>query len=216
MKILALIPCYNHGKYLSHLVPQVKKYVKDILIVDDGSTDSSAAHIGKIKGIKKIRCKKNKGKGAALKIGFNYALDKGFDAVITIDADGQHKAFDIPGFIKKSRLYDIVIGSRMHNVRNMPLRRILANSVSSFMVSAITGKKVSDSQSGFRLIKTHVFKDLKLENDGYQLETELIVKAARKGYSIGHVPIETIYGVQVSHINPVTVTYRFLKTLLQR
>ena len=103
----------------------------------------------------------------------------------------------------------------MHNVRNMPLRRILANSISSFLLTLTTGQKISDSQSGFRLIKTKVLNAIKLEIDGYQIETELIIKAAKKRFKIGHVKIETIYGKEVSHINPLKVTLHFIKTLVK-
>lgn len=215
MKTLALIPCYNHQRYLPNVVNEIKKYCKDILIVDDGSTDGSYNVIKNIDGAAVIRHDTNKGKGAALKTGFKYAIKQGYDSVLTIDADGQHKAFDIPNFLKKSENYSIIIGSRMHNVRNMPLRRILANSLSSFLISLKIGQKISDSQSGFRLIKTDVLKKVKLKSNDYQMETELILKAAKKGYKIGYVPIETIYGKEVSHINPFTVSYRFFKTLLK-
>jgi len=215
MKLLAIIPCYNHGNYLSRTVTDVKQYCKHILVIDDGSTDSTPQEIKKLKQVEKIIHKKNKGKGAALKSGFKYAIKNNFDAVLTIDADGQHKSQDIPKFLKKARKYDVVIGSRMHNVRNMPLRRILANSISSFLLTLTTGQKISDSQSGFRLIKTKVLKNVKLEIDGYQIETELIIKAAKHNFKIGHIKIETIYGKEVSHINPIKVSLRFIKTLVK-
>ncbi|MFH2028838.1 MAG: glycosyltransferase family 2 protein [Nanoarchaeota archaeon] len=215
MNILALIPSYNHGKYLPFVVEDVKKYCKDILIVDDGSTDNTSDILQKLKDVNYITHQENKGKGAALKTGFKYAIDNKYGAVITIDADGQHKAFDIPNFIKKIPEHSMIIGSRMHNVRNMPLRRILANSISSFGVSLKTGQKIYDSQSGFRMIRTDLLKDIKLDNDGYHLETEIIIKSIKQGYNIGHINIETIYGKETSHINPLKATFRFLKTLLQ-
>ncbi|HLC96702.1 MAG TPA: glycosyltransferase family 2 protein [Candidatus Nanoarchaeia archaeon] len=214
MKLLAIIPSYNHGLHLQRVVKDIKSYCTDILVVDDGSTDIT-------KNLKPtnaflIRHSRNRGKGAALKTGFGFAIHKGYDAVLTIDSDGQHKAYDIPQFIKAAQQYDLIIGSRMHNVRNMPLRRRMANSLSSFIVSILSGQYIADSQSGFRLIKTKLLRQIHLTNNGYQLETEIILKAARKGFKIGSVPIETIYGKEASHINPVTVCFRFLKTLIQR
>jgi len=216
MKILVIVPCYNAAKFIADTVADIKRYQTNILAIDDGSTDNSYNAMEKIRGIKILRHKRNKGKGAALRTGFNYAIRNNFDAVITIDADGQHKASDIPKFISKAGRFDLIVGSRMHNVRNMPLRRILANSLSSFIVSRKCRQKVPDSQSGYRLIKTDVIKDVKLEQDGYQMETELLLKAAPKGYKIGWVHIKTIYGKEVSHINPFKITWRFIRVIFQK
>ncbi|MBW2980337.1 glycosyltransferase family 2 protein [Candidatus Woesearchaeota archaeon] len=213
MKILVIVPCYNAGKFIADTIADIKRYQGNILVIDDGSTDNSYGVIKKIKGIKILRHKHNKGKGAALKTGFKHAVKNNFDAVITIDADGQHKASDIPKFVDKISRFDIIVGSRMHNVRNMPLRRILANSLSSFIVSRKCRQKVPDSQSGYRLIKKDVIKDVKPEQDGYQFETEMLLKAAKLGYRIGWVPIKTIYGEEVSHINPFKITWRFIRVI---
>ena len=214
MKILTIVPCYNAERFIEDTIADIKKYQKNVLVIDDGSTDNSYNVMKKVKGIKVLRHKHNKGKGAALKTGFRYAIKNRFDAVITIDADGQHKASDIPKFVDKIHKFDIVVGSRMHNVRNMPLRRIIANGISSFIVSLKCRQKVPDSQSGYRLIKTDVIKDVKLEQDGYQMETELLLKAAPKGYKIGWVHIKTIYGKEVSHINPFKITWRFIRVII--
>jgi glycosyltransferase involved in cell wall biosynthesis len=216
MKMLAIMPCYNAGSLVADAIADVKRFHKDILVIDDGSTDNSFDYIRRAKGIKIIRHRQNKGKGAALKTGFNYAIKKGYKVVITIDADGQHKASDIPKFLAKAEKYDLIVGSRMHNVRNMPLRRIIANSISSFVVSLRCRQKISDSQSGYRLIKTDVIKNIKLDLTGYQMETEMLIKAAKKGYKIGFVPIKTIYGKEVSHINPFTITWRFIKVIFKK
>ena len=199
MKILVIVPCFNAENFIKDTIDDIRRYQNNVLIIDDGSTDKSYDEMKDIKGIRILRHRHNKGKGAALKTGFMYAVENNFDAVITIDADGQ---------IDK---YDIITGSRMHNVRNMPLRRILANSISSFIVTLRCRQKVPDSQSGYRMIKTDVLNDVKLEQDGYQMETELLLKASKKGYKIGSVHIKTIYGKEVSHINPFTVTWRFIR-----
>ncbi|MFH1641664.1 MAG: glycosyltransferase family 2 protein [Nanoarchaeota archaeon] len=215
MKILVLIPCYNHGKYLPHVISDVKKYCNDIVVINDGSTDNTGKILSTLSGVKIFHHPINKGKGAALKTGFEYAIKNGYHAVITIDADGQHKAFDIPNFIKNSDDCHMLIGSRMYNVRHMPLRRVLANFISSFFVSLKSGMNVPDSQSGYRLIKTSALRNLDLQDDGYQMETEIILKAAKLGYKIGHIPIDTIYGTEVSHVSPIKTGIRFLKTLIK-
>lgn len=214
-KILTIIPCYNADRHISHVINNLKKYVSDILVIDDGSTDNSLSEMKKVKGVKIISHKKNMGKGAALKTGFVYALKKNYDAVITIDADDQHKPYDIPNFLKNYNKADIIVGSRLWNARNMPLRRLLGNSISSFMVSLMCKQKVSDSQSGYRLIKASVLRNINLSYNDYLLETEIFVKAARKNYKIKSIPIETIYGEEVSHINPFKLTYKFIKFVLK-
>ena len=211
MKVLTVIPCYNASRHIKYVLEDVKMFTSDILVIDDGSTDHSLDEIKKVKSVRIIRHKKNKGKGAALKTAFAYALDNNYDGVITIDADGQHKPYDIPNFLKNYKKGDIIIGSRLHNARNMPLRRLLGNSFSSFVITLLSKQKVSDCQSGYRLIKTPVLRSLALSYNDYLLETEILVKAARKGFKIANIPIETIYGQEVSHINPVKLTYRFLK-----
>ncbi len=216
MKILALVPCYNAEDFIEDTIIDIKRYMKDILVIDDGSTDKSYQVMSRVKGINILRHKHNKGKGAALKTGFKYAIDNGFDAVITIDADGQHKASDIPKFLSKASKYDLIVGSRMHNVRNMPLRRVIANSVSSFLVTLKCRQKVPDSQSGYRLISTKLIKDIKLDLNDYQMETEMLIKAAKMGYALGYVNIKTIYGEEVSHINPFTITWRFFRVMFKK
>jgi len=116
---LVIIPCYNSERFIERVVKDVKKYLKDILIIDDGSTDNSLEKIKKIKNINYIALKKNKGKGAGLKTGFGYAIKKSYQAVLTIDSDYQHKPYDIPNFIKAYDKYDLIIGTRMHNTKNM-------------------------------------------------------------------------------------------------
>jgi len=215
-KILTTIPCYNSEKFVERVVKDVMKYIKDILVVDDGSKDNSLNKIKKIKNIDYLVHKKNKGKGAALKTGFAYAIKKRYDAVLTIDSDYQHKPYDIPKFLDVYDNYDIILGSRMHNTKNMPLRRVLANKISSYLTSKRCRQKITDSQSGYRLIKIEVLKDVNLKRNDYQMETEILLKAAEKGYKIGEVDIDTIYGSEVSHINPFLITIKFFKTLFSK
>jgi len=214
MKVLVIVPCYNAEKFIEGTIKDIQKYHKNILIVDDGSTDRSYELLKKMKYIKLMRHLHNKGKGAALKTGFSYAIKNNFDAVITIDADGQHKASDIPRFITESNRSDIIIGNRMHNIKNMPFTRIIANTLSSFLVSTKCKQEIPDSQSGYRLIKANVLKNIKLEQDDYQMETEMLLKTIRKGYRINHIPIQTVYGKEKSHINPFDITWQFVKVIL--
>src|SRR3989338_9852394 len=217
MRILTIVPCYNAERYVGEVIKSTKKFNKNILVVDDGSTDNSYNILKKIKGIHIIQHSRNKGKGAALKAGFGYALKNNFDAVITIDADGQHKPEDIPNFLMNFNDADIILGNRMNNIGNMPLVRILANIISSYIISRICEQQINDSQSGYRLIKKEILKSIDLERDDYHMETELLLKAAKKGYKIGEVPIKVIYGGEgMSHIKPLLVPFKFIRTITRR
>lgn len=216
MKTLIIIPCYNHGKHLPSVISDVRRYCSDVLVVDDGSTDNSTQVINKINHIEVIEHTINRGKGAALKTGFRYALDNNYAAVITLDADGQHSARHIPDFINTGLDHDLVIGSRMHNVACMPLIRQFSNKASSYIISLRAGQPIYDSQSGYRLIKKDLLKNIFLADNGYQMETEMIIKAARSGFKIGHVNIDSIYADEKSHIDPLRITYDFFKTLTKR
>ncbi|MBD3155281.1 MAG: glycosyltransferase [Candidatus Aenigmarchaeota archaeon] len=216
MKILTIIPCYNAEKYIESTISDIKKYQENILVIDDGSTDDSYNEMKKMKGVKILRHGKNRGKGAALKTGFNYALKNNFDAVITMDADGQHKASDIPKFIEKIDDFDIIIGNRMGDSRGMPLPNLISNRFSSYLVSRKSKNRIPDSQSGFRLIKKNIIESLDLNLDGYQMETEILLKAVKGGYKVGDVPILTIYGDQVSYISPLRVVKNFVRIMLKR
>ena len=203
--------------YIGEVIKSTKKFNKNILVVDDGSTDNSYDILKKIEGIHIIKHSRNKGKGAALKAGFGYALKNNFDAVITIDADGQHKPEDIPNFLMNFNDADIILGNRMNNIGNMPLVRILANIISSYIISRICKQQINDSQSGYRLIKNEILKSIDLERDDYHMETELLLKAAKKGYKIGEVPIKVIYGGEgMSHIKPLLVPFKFIRTITRR
>lgn len=214
-RLLVIVPCFNAGRHVRCVVEGVKRFVADVVVVDDGSTDQSFKEMKQVRGVTVLRHKRNLGKGAALKTGFSFALKHKFDVVITIDADGQHKPYDIPRFVSAIPKGDIIVGSRMHRARGMPLSRLVANSLSSFFVSLLCRQKIPDSQSGFRLIKARVLRSISLSHDDYLVETEMLVRAARKGFKIVTIPIATIYGTEVSHINPMRLTYRFVRFMLR-
>jgi len=212
--ILILIPAFNAEKTISQLIEQIsanniKK--EDILVVDDGSFDSTY-EIAKSCGVKIIQHKKNKGKGEALKTGFEYAIREGYSGVITLDADLQHDPKYIPDFIKNADS-DILVGTRNRNLKIMPFSRWLTNNLTSIIVSIMGFTKVRDSQSGYRYISTEVLKSIKLKTKKYELESELLIKAGRKGFKISPVRISTIYEGSKSFINPLVDTGRFIKLM---
>ena len=153
MKILAIIPAYNVAPYIKNVISETKKYLGDILVIDDGSGDSTG-DIARDCGVIVIAHEINRGKGAALKTGFGYAIGQGYEAVITLDGDGQHKPEYIPSFLngfEKTRA-DIIIGSRVNDKADMSFPRRCSNFLTSHMLSYLLRTRIEDSQSGYRLI----------------------------------------------------------------
>lgn len=212
MKICVIIPAYNESKTIGNLIQGVKRQNLDILIIDDGSCDNTAK-IAQNNGTTPIVNSKNKGKGISLTKGFHYALDNGFDAVITMDADGQHDPNDIPYFTRLAKYSDssIFIGNRMVKPKNMPKIRFLTNKFMSWLISLIAKQNILDTQCGFRLIKKEVLKKIKFDTAKFETESELLIKASRLGFKIESVPINTIYRGEKSKINPVIDTLRFIR-----
>ncbi len=216
MEICILIPGYNEEKTIGQVVSKARKVISDVIVIDDGSTDNTY-QIAKDAGAIVIRHEVNKGKGAALKTGFRYALEHNYQAVITMDSDGQHDVDDIPNFLNAlhEKKADIVIGSRMKNISTMPAIRKFTNKLTSYVSSLLMHQKVDDSQSGFRLINSDVLRSITLETDRYDTESEILIKASRAGFRIKSVPIKTIYGQERSKINPLIDTYRFIRLVFR-
>lgn len=216
MDICILLPGYNEEKMIGQVVSKARKVINDVIVVDDGSTDDTY-QIAKSAGAIVIRHEVNKGKGAALKTGFQYALEHNYQAVITMDSDGQHDVNDIPNFLNalSEGKAGIVIGSRMKDISTMPAIRKVTNKLTSYISSLLMHQKVDDSQSGFRLITSDVLRSIKLESDRYDMESEILIKASRAGFQIISVPIKTIYGQEKSKINPLIDTYRFIRLVFR-
>lgn len=216
LRVCVLIPSYNESKTISLLVKALKSKGLDIVVVDDGSVDQTQ-EIAKQSGAYVLRNEKNRGKGASLKEGFRYVLGKDYDAVITMDGDGQHSPEDIPGFLNAASDpgVDMVVGNRMSSMENMPPLRWLTNRFMSWLISLICREDIPDSQCGFRLIKRDVLKELKPISANYEIESETLIEAHHKGFKIKFIPIQTIYARQVSQINPVVDTIRFLRYILR-
>ena len=209
-KIAILIPAYNPGPNLLPLLEELSSLYPNcnILVIDDGSTDGTKEAIKPAK-VDIATHIKNLGKGAALRLGFSLLKDK-YEAVITMDADGQHDPHEIPLFLEAGDNLDLVIGDRQNRAADMPFVRKGSNWLNTKVVESLARRPLSDSQCGFRLIKTHILKELKLSKDHYELEGEMLIKACRMGYRVGFVPVRTIYNSDsVSHIHPVWDVLRF-------
>lgn len=218
-KVLIIIPAFNEEKNIGKLLKRVSSFfsLKDVLVVDDGSKDKTS-HIAKKAGTKVLKLKNNQGKGLALRAGFVFAIKSGYNAVITMDADGQHDPGEIPEFIQKYTKSgaDLIVGTRNHNLSEMPFLRFLANNTSSLVTSILSGTRIHDSQSGFRIIKKKLLEEINLMTNRFQMETEILIKAARAKFSIKELPIRTIYFEKFkSHINPFIDTARFVRLAIR-
>ena len=214
--LVAVIPSYNEEKNIRSVVEKVKKYTDKVIVVDDGSTDKTSVEAEKAGAIV-YKNVKNLGKADAMKVGFIYAVNAGADTILTIDGDGQHNPDEIPKFIEKlNQGFDLVIGARRFATQQMPALRIFANSFSSFLSTLACKTKILDSQSGYRIIKKELVEKVKFESKRYEMETEMLIKAARCGFKIGFVEIDTIYRVEAkSKINQILDPLRFLLLVLK-
>lgn len=212
MKLCVVIPIYNECETIGFVVDSIRRKDLDVLVVNDGSSDESGC-IAEDQGAVVINNDGKTGKGASLRRGFRYALEHGYDGVIAMDGDGQHDAEDIDKIIRMAEANSqaIINGTRMSNSKGMPLIRFLTNKVMSWMISCACRQRISDTQCGFRYISAKILRSISLESTGYEIETEVLIKSCRAGFSVYSVPIRTIYSSEKSKVHPIKDTVRFIK-----
>jgi glycosyltransferase involved in cell wall biosynthesis len=215
--LLIVVPAYNAAEYIPELFKKLTTYFppRQILFINDGSTDNSREILAGL-DCHIISFTLNCGKGAALKAGFAFAVEHGFEAVITIDADLQHKPKHLAAFCEEYGEADLLIGTRAIHPSLMPLERLLTNNLTSIIISVFGSTRVRDSQSGYRLIKARVLSQLKLTSERYDTESEMLFQSGYLGYKMGEVPIETVYEGSRSFINPFKDTTRFIRQIWKR
>jgi len=200
-RIIALIPAYEEGPRIGAVVEAAREYLP-VVVVDDGSIDDTAARAEEA-GATVLRHVPNKGKGAALRVGFRRALSEGAAAVVTLDADGQHDPAEIRSFLYAfaARRAELIVGRR--DFAEMPPVRRLSNVLGGAVLSWALGRDVPDNQSGYRLIGRRLMRAM-LESDesGFAFEVEMIARCIALDLPIDWVPIRTIYAGEPSHIRP--------------
>jgi glycosyltransferase involved in cell wall biosynthesis len=214
-RILALIPGFEEGPRIGAVVGATRRHLP-VLVVDDGSTDDTAANAAAA-GAEVVRQRPNQGKGAALRAGFRRALDEGWDAVVTLDADGQHDPADIPRFVAAAGAPgagrptpELVIGQR--DFSRMPPVRRLSNTLGTALFSWAVGQRIADNQSGFRLLGRRLMAaTLDSHEAGFEFELEMIAICLRNRWPLDWVPIATIYAGEPSHVRPLAHLRHFVR-----
>lgn len=208
-EIIALIPAYNEARYIADVVRRTLVHVP-VVVIDDGSTDGSGAAAALV-GAKVLAHSTNQGKGKALNTGFDYAVQRGVAAAITLDADGQHDPDEIPAFIAAFRAGqgDVIIGQR--TFAQMPAKSQFGNRVGTFLLGVAMGQPVPDNQSGYRLLSRAVLAQVRPNSTRFEAEVEILLRAQMAGFRLAWVPIKTIYNDKKSHFRPLHDSALFLK-----
>ena len=218
MAACILIPAYNAEKTILTVVRECLEHGLPVVLVDDGSADDTSALVAGLP-VTLLRHERNLGKGAALKTGFAWAFESGFDGVVTIDADGQHDVSAIPLLIASAQRgnWGILIASRHSQFEEMAGLRKFWNRIGVWCIWKRTGFDITDSQSGFRYYSSDVLKAVSLKSNGYALEMEILLKTWKSGFSAGSLPIaaRVADGRATSHYRPFKDTVNISMTFLR-
>ena len=221
LKVCVIIPTYNNAATLAKVIEDVAQYNKDIIVVNDGSTDNTVDIVKQFPAVQFISYEQNIGKGWALRKAFRYAIDKGYKYVISIDSDGQHFAKDLPAFITKLQEEPnaVIIGARNMGQASVPGGSSFGNNVSNFWFKVETGITSPDTQSGYRLYPLEPLKKMRFITHKYEFEIEVLVRLAWKEIKVVSVPVTVFYAPKeerISHFRPYKDFFRIsvLNTVL--
>ena len=207
LQACVLIPTFNNEKTLAKLISDVLEYTSNIIVVNDGSTDSTEQIIQSFPQIQALGYKKNKGKGWALRNGFELARELEYRYAITIDSDGQHFPSDLPKFLEQAEKTPgaIIIGARNMDQESVPGKSSFGHKFSNFWFKVETGISAPDTQSGYRLYPLFLLNDIGFITRKYEFEIEVLVRSAWKGIDVLSVPVSVYYApreTRVSHFRP--------------
>lgn len=213
-----VVPAYNAAPTLGDVIARLRLALPSshLVVVDDGSTDATAAVAARAGVSRVLRFDRNHGKGAALRAGFAATLDAGCTEILTVDADGQHDPAYGPRLLALLSDADVVIGARLRKGSAMPWRRRVTNYLSSTAISVCVGRRLTDTQSGFRAMRAEVVRQVTAIGDRYEYETDFLIRAARAGFRIEWVPIPTVYGASRSQFRGIRDTVRVVQTICRQ
>lgn len=213
-ELLAVIPAYNEQSRIAKVVAELIRMRLPVLVVDDGSIDQTAHEAGAAGAL--VVSQRNGGKGKAILTGCAWAVAHRYRGIVLLDGDGQHDPREAAGLIRAWRGgADLVIGKRVLAVEQQPWYRRMFNRVSSLLVTLVSGRRIQDSQSGFRVCDPRLILRMPFSGCRYDLETEMCIFAARARRRIREVPITAIYNDKVSGVHPVYDTARFFRALVR-
>lgn len=213
--LAAAIPAYQAAASVGDVVRRTLPLVEEVLVVDDGSTDGTAA-AARAAGARVISHDRNRGKGRALATAFEDLFGRGFGRVVTLDADGQHLPEEIPRLLAAPAA-DLVLGTRSHLFADMGLVRRTSNRASSLLISAVAGHRLGDVQSGFRLYSRELIAAVGFPETGYEAESAVVVRALRRGHSLAEVPVRLAKadGRTTSFYRPVADSLRIAAAVIR-
>jgi glycosyltransferase involved in cell wall biosynthesis len=200
--IAALIPAYNCADRIGRVVSGIRRHLSDVLVVDDGSTDDSAA-AARAAGAHVVVHGENRGKGPALRSGLAVLLGQAYSHVLMLDGDGQHDPEDAPGFLAAAHEADFVLGNRLWKPEAIPAKRFWTNFIGTRALELMTGFPLQDSQCGYRLVSAPHLRRMGLVGNRYSVDTEILVRAGKLRARFAHVPVRVIYEGAVSYYRPV-------------
>jgi glycosyltransferase involved in cell wall biosynthesis len=207
LRLCVVVPTYNNRQTLGAVLDGILRYTSSVIVVNDGSTDGTAGILDAFAGrINTVSCRLNRGKGVALKLGFDEAERLGYRRVITVDADGQHFASDIERFVEQAEIEpDALLTGQRTAEGSVPAKNSFANRFSNFWFTVQTARRLRDTQNGFRLYPLSAMRGLRPVSSRYEAELEMLVRLAWKGIRILPVPVRVYYppeGERVSHFRP--------------
>lgn len=220
--VAAVIPAYNEGATIRDVAKRALAQFPLVIIIDDGSTDSTAAALGGLPVVL-LRNESNRGKAGSMRRGADEAVRRGARAIVTLDGDGQHCPEDIPKLLEAWRAAprSIVIGSRLHARAAIPVARYRANRFANFWISWAAGQAIADTQSGFRVYPASLFTQTQVPYDArasFVFESEILIEAAQAGVEVVCVPINPVYSSRSrpSHFRPVVDIARIVRMVAWR
>ena len=209
LRVVAVIAAFNEGPNIREVVLGTRPHVDAVIVVDDGSTDDTAA-AAKAAGAEVVRHPGNRGKGVAVRSGLDAVRGRGFSHVLLMDGDLQHRPADVPRLVEAAAAgdADVIVGARSFDRAQMPASRYWSNVIGSWALGGLVGVPIRDTQSGFRLIRLSALEPLTLTSTGYEIETEMLIRLARRGSTVREVPVALAYDGAPSKLRPIRDTTR--------
>ena len=209
LRVVAVIAAFNEGPNIREVVLGTRPHVDAVIVVDDGSTDDTAA-AAEGAGAEVVRHAANRGKGVAVRSGLDAVRGRGFSHVLLMDGDLQHRPADVPRLVAAAAAgdADVIVGARTFDRAQMPASRYWSNVIGSWALGGLVGVPIRDTQSGFRLIRLAALEPLTLTSTGYEIETEMLIRLARRGSTVREVPVALAYDGAPSKLRPIRDTTR--------